>query len=233
MADPTFKFDKSSQRYRFKTGDRAGQFVSQAKVRELIQARISKEEKRIERITVSLLNGGLTLPQWEDSMAKRIKELHIQSYLLGRGGVLQYDAMRDRQVLNPIIQEQYIFLRRFSEAIKAGDLTEGQIKERARLYAGAAWQMKERGSAIAHSQANYLFERNVLGGEQHVCTDCEYLTFIGVVSIGRISQRKPPGSRICLGNCRCHIEYYKERPAEAERAIAQSLRHPLSFGLSF
>jgi hypothetical protein len=212
MADPKFKFENGTQRCRYTSGDRVGQFVSRTAVQGLVEARILQEETRVDRITANLLNGGLSLPQWEKSMAERIKTLHIQSYVLGKGGALQYNRKLDNAVLTPIIEAQYRYLRRFSEAIQAGNLTEAQIRQRAKQYAGAAWSSRETGQFMAHRQNGFAFEQNILDRAADNCIDCEYQSFRGVVPIGVISQSSPIGSRQCGGSCRCSMKYFKERP---------------------
>jgi hypothetical protein len=228
----SFTFDKNSQRFRFTSGERKGQYVSQARVREIVQQRIDRESERIERITTSLLRGDLTLPQWEKSMAERIKTLHIQSYLLGKGGTLNYVHSRDSATLTPIIETQYKYLRRFSEDIRDGKLTPARMKQRAKMYADAGWQTQEHGRAIAHSEAEYGFERNILDRAAENCAECEYFSFIGVVAIGTISRRSPPGTRTCRGQCRCRMEYFKARP-EVAQGLSLLMSKPAMKSMTF
>lgn len=212
MASPKFTFDKKSQRYRFKTGDRAGQFVSKAKVRALIEERIQQERDAIDRLAVNLTNRSIKLKNFEEGMAKRIKQLHIQSYLLGKGGEGNYDSTGDRAAMQSIIERQYRYLRGFTTDIRDGKLTVAQIKARAKMYAAAAYGSQQRGTASGHRESDrYNYEKNVLGDADH-CIDCEYLSFRGVVPIGQISAINPPGTRVCKVNCRCHIEFYIEKP---------------------
>ena len=223
-----FTFDKASQRFRYKDGDRAGQYMSKAKARGIVQDRITREEKRIERIPISLLNDDLTLAQWEASMAERIKTLHVQSYLLGKGGTHGYAPARDGQVITPIIQEQYKYLRRFSEDIAAGKLSKAQIEQRASLYASAAWQTREHGKFISHRESGYAWEQSVLDRGAENCALCEYFAYLKVVAIGVVSLRNPPGTRTCKAKCRCHMDYFVERPGGVKQSMMIQLSPSLS-----
>ena len=209
--NPKFTFDSKSQRYRFKTGDRAGQFVSKAKVRSLIEDRITEERAAIDRLAANLVNESIRLQDFEKGMAKRLKTLHIQSYILGKGGEGTFDNAIDKRLVETILESEFQYLRGFTEAIRDGKLTEAQIRARAKSYARAAYGTQQRATQRGHAdEPRYRYERNVLSDGAATCIDCEYLAFRGVVPIGTISRSQPPGSRLCKSRCRCHMEYLLE-----------------------
>ena len=211
MALPKFSFEKKSQRYRFKTGDRAGQFVSKAKVRSLVEERIQQERDALDRLAANLVNESIRLQDFEKGVAKRLKNLHIQSYILGKGGEGVYDNRVDKAAIAQKLETEYRYLRRFTEQIKRGELTEAQIRARTKSYGSAAYGTQQQGTAAGHKDNDYNYEKNILSAVEN-CWECEYLSYLGVVRIGQISRVQPPGTRICFANCRCHIEFYRDRP---------------------
>jgi hypothetical protein len=209
--NPKFTFDSKSQRYRFKTGDRAGQFVSKAKVRSLIEKRITEERAAIDRLAANLVNDSIRLQDFEKGMAKRLKTLHIQSYILGRGDAGTFDNAVDKRLVEQALETQYQYLRGFTEAIRDGNLSEAQIRARAKSYARAAYGTQQRAAQRGHAETGrYQYERNVTSAGAGTCFDCEYLAFRGIVPIGTISFSQPPGSRLCRASCRCYMEYLIE-----------------------
>ncbi len=217
MASPKFTWNKEAQRFRYSSGEKKGQFVSKATVRSLMNDFIDDQKIRSDRITASFLGGGLTLAEWEDGMAKRIKALHSTAYLLGKGGTLRYDSSIDRGRIGNIVKEEYRFLRGFSEAIRDGKLSKAQIRARARSYMAAAYKTEQRAEEISHQENGYAYEQNILGAGES-CPDCIYFAGLGVVPIG---STPPVGvGRQCGNNCQCHKDYSVEAPEGDRRLLA-------------
>lgn len=216
---PSFVWNKGAQRFRYSSGDRAGQFVSKAAVRGLMEDFIRSEAVKSDRLTASLLNGKLSLKEWEAGMAKRIKAVHATSYLIGKGGSLRYDSQIDKGRLGSIVRREYKYLRNFSEAIRDGKLSKPQIRARARSYMVSAYKTEQRAEQYSHADNGYKYEKNVLGDAEH-CPDCVYFSGLGIVPIG---STPPIGEgRQCQGSCRCHKDYFQEMPEEAMATSLQS-----------
>lgn len=214
MANPTFTWNPAAQRYRYSSGDRAGQFVGKAKVRSLMESFIKDEKTRSDRITANLLNGGISLKEWEVGMAARIKAVHSTAYLLGKGGALHYDSAIDRGRIGAIVKREYYYLRDFSKDIQAGKLSEAQIRARTKSYMETAYATEQRAEEYGHADQGYRWEENLLTpGES--CPDCVGFTGMGIVAIGTI----PPigQGRQCRNRCRCHKKYYRDKPEERSR----------------
>lgn len=188
-------------------------------MRSLMDDYITQQQKGIEQVTSNLLSNEISLAQWEESMALRIKRLNSTAYLLGKGGTLRYDSAVDKGRIGIIVRGEYERLRRFTNAIESGELTPAKIKWRARLYATKAYSIHQRAEQYSHTDEGFLFEKNILSSVEN-CADCLYFASLGIVELGTIP---PVGlDRKCLNNCRCHKKFYRDRPENACRLLAQS-----------
>lgn len=101
-----------------------------------------------------LVNGTLSLPEWQRAMREDIKREYIRQYLAGRGGV---NAMTQREygILGQMLRDQWRYMDGFSADIAAGrygdpgEMNLAQIQARARLYIHAGHEAFERGKLEA------------------------------------------------------------------------------------
>ena len=228
MTNPTFTYDKRSQRYRYTSGSRNGQFVSQSKIHQLIERRIEDVKTDIGTITELLLDDRISLATWEETIAYALKIGHTQSYIIGRGGSPQL-TQADYGRIGQQLRTQYTYLRRFSEEIAKGKLTKQQIRSRIKQYTGAFHTAYESGRTEIHRLSNARWERRVRSASES-CPDCVRYESQGWVPLGTLP---PPGSSSqCRVNCRCRKEYSNEfaRP-ENDSILGNSfgwLSHKLS-----
>jgi hypothetical protein len=110
-----------------------GQFVSQNDILRLSGERIDRTFPVSDQLVSMLVNGQLNVRDWELLMRQELKAAYIQQYLLGRGG-LGAMTQADWGSIGGMLREQYRYLNNFAREIKAGGLTEGQIRVRARMY---------------------------------------------------------------------------------------------------
>jgi hypothetical protein len=158
----------------------------------------------------SFLGDG-TLPpdQWYQLMRQEIKEEYIRQYLLGRGGRAQM-AAADWGSIGGQLREQYRYLDRFYEQVKAGELSEAQIRARSAMYVRSGREAFERGKARAIGETDYTEVWWKLNPAAENCPDCIELDAMGWQKI----EDDPyegcfPGSgcTVCLTNCMCSLIY--------------------------
>ena len=84
-------------------------------------------------LTDDLINSRITVQEWVFDMRKRVRDVHSAQYMLARGG---RNAMfqTDLDVLSEIIKDQFGYLQKFGEEVRAGNLSASQIKARSELY---------------------------------------------------------------------------------------------------
>lgn len=204
-----YEFDGNSQRYRITSGPGKGQFVSAQAIASLTESYIEQSKESIQKITQSLLDGSLRVGEWERQVAQQLKYGHINSYLLGRGGLARMQGDKDRNyaIAGNILKGQYQYLRGFSQDILAGKLTEAQILSRMDLYIDAFHSTYERARQESHIADGYKRERRIRNAKES-CSDCIEYAARGWQAIGSLPN--PGQNCACISNCRCHKEYSKE-----------------------
>jgi hypothetical protein len=168
-------------------------------------------------IYANLAASGLVTPeQFVDLMRGEIKREYIRQYLLGIGGRDQM-TQADWGSIGGMLKEQYGYLNGFADALATGQLTEGQITNRARMYVNSAREAFNRADWKSHVKADFDEVRWVLNPQAENCPDCIELDAMGWQSI----EDDPfdgcyPGSgcTICLTACMCLLDYRKSEEEE-------------------
>lgn len=111
---------------------------------QLIQA----QNVYVDRAAGRLVSGKATLNQWITDFRVQLKVNYVQEYLLARGGK---NAMTeaDWKTIGDGLQKQYEYMNRLAEEIKAGKLSEAQIRMRMKMYFESSSAMYEKGNAEA------------------------------------------------------------------------------------
>ncbi|MGL5059106.1 MAG: hypothetical protein ACRC62_03910, partial [Microcoleus sp.] len=199
----TWTYNVKSQRYQDKE---SGKFLSAQKVAALTETYIAQQQKKLTSLGDRFIAGKIDARQWEDQFAKTLKEVLVNSYALGRGGMKQMTS-RDLGITSAIMREQYLYLRNFTNETMRGRLTEAQFRARQNLYIEKAYSVYWMGRLEAHRAAGYLYERDIIQAGEN-CSSCLRIAARGWVRLGT---NPPIGvDRICKNNCRCRKEFSKE-----------------------
>lgn len=154
MASEYWRWNQRARRYYVTPegaaalGQKPGTFVSQSQLVTLRDSFINEQKQRTNALATQLAAGDITVQQWTLAMREEVKINHISQYLLAHGG---RDSMTqaDWGRLGQKIRVQYEYLQKFAEDIAKGNLTEGQIAARARMYVESSSQSFEQGHALA------------------------------------------------------------------------------------
>lgn len=198
----TYTFDKAVQRYRGPNG----RFISDATVRKLTQEAIRLVQDDINTMADLLIQQKLSLAEWQRGTALALKQMHTQSYLLGRGG-LKMMQQSDYDLLGDMLKQQYRYLDNFAQALKDGRISVAQFRARLQLYLNAARGTYEQAKRVGHTEAAFSYEQRFLSPVQN-CRPC-----IDYAEVGRVPINTLPaiGTRCdCTVNCQCHFQYYHE-----------------------
>ena len=229
----TFSWDKKTQRYRWTSGPKRGQFISATTVAGVRDTYIQQSKENIGSLVEDLLANRKNVRDFESGMAKNLKTAHSNTYLLGLGGVLRYEDAKDKGILGARLKSEYRHLRRFSRDILDGKLSEAQIRARAKQYFNGLHATYERARNEAHKRNSFLWERDLRSAGES-CATCVSLENKGWVPIG---ENPPIGvGRECGGNCKCRKIYDSsptkptsshggESESPFEVALASSLRN--------
>ena len=202
---PAYEWSPGSQRYVNAVTKR---FVARTQVRQALDITLDRSRNEVARLSRELVNGRINLADWQRATAREIKNMHMASAALAKGGWAQMTP-QDTGRVGRIIRDEYAYLANFAQQIKSGQQKlDGSLVTRANLYAQAP-----RGTYHAIEQRGMMEQgktecRNVLGPADHCegANSCIEQTAKGWVPIGG-GAMVPIGSRLCLSNCRCRLEY--------------------------
>lgn len=227
-----YGFDQETQQY-----TRAnGRPISQDDIRKAGLLFLSAVQMDIEDETQRMTHGDVTLADWQDYVADRIKSLYIDEAALAVGGfsrLTQEDLASvvgvagNESTLGTGLADAYMRLNKFGLDVENGAPRASDpeyIAYRAGSYARPANSMYESAKGESHLRAVdssgkkiFLSERSVLGPNEDHCLSDE--TSEGCVEVARagwqpIDSLPEPGERTCGPNCLCHIEYSTNSPDE-------------------
>lgn len=106
------------------------------------------EMRDFSKLTDDLVNSRITVQEWVFDMRKRVRDVNSAEYMLARGG---RNAMfqTDLDALAEIIKDQFGYLQKFGEEVRAGNLSASQITARSELYMEAATRAHEQAKAAS------------------------------------------------------------------------------------
>jgi hypothetical protein len=204
----TWVYNLKSQRYQSK---KSGQFLSAGAVETLTENYIAQQKDKLTALGDRLISGKINTREWENDFAKTLKEVLVNSYVLGRGGMKQMTS-RDLGITSGIMREQYLYLRNFASEIMRGRMSIAQFKARQNLYIEKSYSVYWMGRLEAYKVAGYLCERDILTpGES--CVSCVRIAGRGWVRLG--TNPAIGVDRVCKNNCRCRKEFSKEMPTNS------------------
>ena len=115
--------------------------------RSLLARFLEAQRMRAAEVTEQMIDGLVTIPEWENEMRWVIKDAYGGAYMLGRGGRYQM-TYRDWGYLGRAVSEKYSYLNRFAAQLVAGE-SEGRTRQRANLYPLSARQVNQRAYTYA------------------------------------------------------------------------------------
>lgn len=180
-----------------------GRFVSRALVAQELEKVITASGNNIQAVSQSLIDGSISLPEWQLAMEREIKLIHTASGAVARGGWSQM-SQTDWGFVGAQIKKQYQWLDNFAVDIARGkQKLDGRLLNRARLYAqsgrGTFEEMRRR---MARNKG-MTRERRLLAPAEH-CRGCIEQAAMSWQSIGTLD---PIGAEECRTNCVCRFEY--------------------------
>lgn len=172
-------------------------------VRAAVDAMIDAEVMKAQTLGQQLIDGKVTLADWQGQMTSNLKTLHVAMGVAGNGG-FQNTSSADFGFIGSLIKKQYAYLRDFAKQIADGvQALNGSLLARAALYVQAARSTFEFVVARASGNGGATQSRSVLGIADH-CKECVSEAAKGWVEIGSLI---PIGERLCKTNCRCSLQY--------------------------
>lgn len=180
-----------------------GQFVSISEVRGALDFALDEASIEARALAGALAEGSIGIAEFENAMRLLIKDTQIYSSAVAVGG---FDGLVDNALafVETRLESQFAYLSDWADDLAANGLgTAGSMGARARMYMQSA--RATYGDLYAESAADRgeEEERNIINPGEH-CDDCLEMEALEWVPIGTLI---PIGSRQCLGNCNCVLEY--------------------------
>lgn len=113
---------------------------------------IADQASSISSLVDQLRSGEIPVQEYLLVARRRIKQVYLGEWLLGKGGV---NAMMESDVegVGTNVLHQHTYFQAFVEQIRRGELSAAQIKARSRMYIDSATQAYERGRASSYGVA--------------------------------------------------------------------------------
>lgn len=196
--DSKYTWDEVAGRY----VDENGNAVSFEEVRLWLDEVLDRNDLKMSQTALLLLSGSINVQKWQDEMRASLKDIHLISGALARGGWAHMSQADFGRIGNEL-RFQYERLARFADQIERGLPLDGRFRRRVQLYAQSG--RVSYTSALRQEMAlrGYTEEQSVLAAADH-CSECVAEADKGWVPIGTLINI---GERICKSNCRCHLEF--------------------------
>jgi hypothetical protein len=180
-----------------------GRIIGQAQMVEKRNEFLEAQKAEVLQLTNRLADKDITWNQWVREMQTVIRLTHMDLYALGSGGRKRVTHQQWQSLAHYTLDRQFDYFKDFAHKVKKGEYSLLQARLYAQQYIGVATMSYDNGRRNAAKQVGLTQERNVLGIADH-CEQCQGLERRGWVPLGTLP---PPGTRECLGNCRCHLEF--------------------------
>lgn len=185
--------------------DARGRFVSRLDVRHSLDGALDTAQRRMIATAEDFRAGRITLEAWRAQMAVDLKEIHLYSAAIAKGG---WDQMTpaDFGRVGRILRDQYEYLNNFTMEIVAEiQALDGRFLSRVKLYAQSGRVTYHATDRSVQGDAGMTEMRNVLHPAEH-CGDCLDMTALDWIPLDD-PDYLPIGGRQCLSNDRCTEEF--------------------------
>lgn len=194
--------------------DTIGKVVPRLQVRRWADQSI--DAAPVEQWASDLANDRLTVSRWEANMRAEIKAEYVRQAASARGGISNL-TKQEWSSMGAQLKEQYGYLNKFAKEIASGNLTEGEIARRSKMYINSAREAFERAQRRVIEEGGRLKEVHwVRNRGKESCEDCIDYENMGwrPMSPWPFKAKRGRGDALpgnartrCLTSCSCHLSY--------------------------
>ena len=201
MPTPNLTFDPDLGRYQ----NAGGRVITAAQVRAELDRSLLQTAQRTQRLGDDLRAGRISLDVWRVEMKSAIKDAHLRSAALAKGG---WDRMTPSDLgrVGQLVRDEYRALEQWTEEIKTGLPLDGRLRTRGQLYAQAGRATFHQVQAVEMTRAGLDLARSVKSAADH-CQECIDEEDAGWRPVSAII---PIGERTCGRNCKCRLEFKRD-----------------------
>jgi len=201
-AAQSFVFDTKAGRYAYRSLRR---FIPTKVIDTLNEFNKESAKKESDRLATDLRAGKIDLNTWQRKMRGLIKSQHLKVALIAKGGIAGLSP-KDMLSISKTLKKEFRYLRAFSKDIKAGKVSEKQLKTRSKMYIEKTKIAKaQMDHTLALNNGKTLMER-ILDRGGNSCVECRQYAAAGVRPIGELPL--PTEKCSCRSYCRCKVKYY-------------------------
>lgn len=210
---PSFTWDSKINRYRYSD---TGRLLSQKAADAITRRRTDYAIAEVRSLGNKLIDGRISLEDWQKETALSLKSLSIGQLELARGGK-RYTFGNDYLAAGRALKDQYRYLRQFAIDIDRGysirkdgtqqQMTEARFLARLDMYVEKAAKLSEQIGQQANALKNgKLYMQRFLGATDRHCSECLSYASKGIQAIGLLPL--PTEACTCRSRCKCRVEYY-------------------------
>jgi hypothetical protein len=200
-----YTWDDRANRYR----NAAGRFVARREIRRALDATLANTGKRMRVNAIALRDGKITLDAWLAEMRASVKDVHLYSAAVAKGGWAQMTPA-DFGRVGRIVRDQYAYLDRFAADIESGLTLGAGFERRVKMYLESGRRTYYDVVGRVLDELGFDQERSVRHSRDS-CFGCIDQAARGWQPRGSMI---PIGERDCLSNCLCHAEYRNSATGE-------------------
>jgi hypothetical protein len=200
-----YTWNASDGRYR---DTKTGRYMPWKTINREMERELKAGRDNIRSLSEQYQRSEIRVEEWRRAVKAEIKQLHVKSAVMAKGGRGQMTPA-DYGRVGQRIRGQYQYLDRFSSEVQYGKQPlDGRFLRRADMYGSAARQTYQSGRAAQQKGVGKTEKMSVLGIADH-CEDSDYAPGCleeaakGWVPIDS-DEVSDPGDRTCHVNCRCH-----------------------------
>lgn len=146
MPDSRWEWDQGRKRY---VSVKTGRAVRWSTLDALRHDLALGQRAWADDMARQVANGNLTARRWEMEVRERVKLVYLTEYMLARGGK-NVMTFADYGRVGRMLRDQYGYLRRFTDDVLDGKLSEAQLADRTGKYFESSTYAYERGRAAAY-----------------------------------------------------------------------------------
>jgi hypothetical protein len=202
-----YKWNPKANRYQWFNG--SAYFVPKTQVMAWVDQSLAATGVSTDTLAELLSSGSLSPTDWKARMQLHIKDEYTRQYITGIGG-RQNMTPSDWGRVGRMLRDQYGYLDGFAKDVATKNLTEGQIKARARMYVNSARQAYEKANGIVAKKWGADEVYWSLDSSVENCGDCVGFNSLGwqLVDSDPYQGAEPgSGATVCLTNCHCSKIY--------------------------
>lgn len=202
-----YKWNPNANRYQWVNG--RSYFVSSKTVINWIESSLQSTGAIADTLASMVYNLQISPKDWNTLMRQHIKDETIRQYITAIGG-RQNMNQSDWGKIGAMVKEQYGYFDGFYKLVQGGNLTEGQVRSRARMYINSAREAFEKATqkvAIKWGADEVRWVRDLTVENCPGCADYSALGWVKIKDDKFKGNYPGSGGTVCLTSCHCHLEY--------------------------